>query len=245
MHGSPRAVGRAKPLHGSPRAVGRAKPLHGSPRAVGRAKPARVPLAKRGEPKGGGQWWEGQEGETVSTTPILSSGSSFLSIGSSSDSHPSPRLPEEYAALLTLHALLCEGKRSLLFQRFREEQGIGYAFGGMPIVWQGKGFLLGFLQVGRTRLAQRDELLRQMEAMVRTTELKPETLQRAVALVEGRWRRDYLDLFERTRRLALAEASGVGYLAEQNLPELLKQMSETALLQLMQKCLPFTPVGVK
>jgi zinc protease len=155
------------------------------------------------------------------------------------------RLPEEYAALLTLHALLCEGKRSLLFQRFREEQGIGYAFGGMPIVWQGKGFLLGFLQVGRTRLAQRDELLRQMEAMVRTTELKPETLQRAVALVEGRWRRDYLDLFERTRRLALAEASGVGYLAEQNLPKLLKQMSETALLQLMQRCLPSTPVGVK
>jgi zinc protease len=155
------------------------------------------------------------------------------------------RSPEEYAALLTLHALLCEGKRSLLFQRFREEQGIGYAFGGMPIVWQGKGFLLGFLQVGRTRLAQRDELLRQMEAMVRTTELKPETLQRAVALVEGRWRRDYLDLFERTRRLALAEASGVGYLAEQNLPKLLKQMSETALLQLMQRCLPSTPVGVK
>jgi zinc protease len=155
------------------------------------------------------------------------------------------RSPEEYAALLTLHALLCEGKRSLLFQRFREEQGIGYAFGGMPIVWQGKGFLLGFLQVGRTRQAQRDELLRQMEAMVRTVELKPEALQRAVALVEGRWRRDYLDLFERTRRLALAEASGVGYLAEQNLPELLKQVSETALLQLMQKCLPFTPVGVK
>jgi hypothetical protein len=63
--------------------------------------------------------------------------------------------------------------------------------------------------------------------------------------VEGRWRRDYLDLFERTRRLALAEASGVGYLAEQNLPKLLKQMSETALLQLMQRCLPSTPVGVK
>jgi zinc protease len=217
----------------------------------GEPNPCTVPLAKRGEPKGGGQWWEGQEGETVSTTPILSS----------SDSHPSPfhaptlylgfglcldvRSPEEYAALLTLHALLCEGKRSLLFQHFREAQGIGYAFGGLPIVWQGKGFLLGFLQVGHTRLAQRDTLLQQMEAMVRTAALKPEALQRAVALVEGRWRRDALDLFERTRRLALAEASGIGYLAEQNLPERLKQVSEATLQSLLERCLPTARVGVK
>jgi zinc protease len=217
----------------------------------GEPNPCTVPLAKRGEPKGGGQWWEGQEGETVSTTPILSS----------SDSHPSPshtptlylgfglcldvRSPEEYAALLTLHALLCEGKRSLLFQHFREAQGIGYAFGGLPIVWQGKGFLLGFLQVGHTRLAQRDTLLQQMETMVRTAALKPEALQRAVALVEGRWRRDALDLFERTRRLALAEASGIGYLAEQNLPERLKQVSEATLQSLLERCLPTVRVGVK
>jgi len=227
----------------------------------GEPNPCTVPLAKRGEPKGGGQWWEGQEGETVSATPILSSGSSFLSIGSSSDSHPSPfhaptlylgfglcldvRSPEEYAALLTLHALLCEGKRSLLFQHFREAQGIGYAFGGLPIVWQGKGFLLGFLQVGHTRLAQRDTLLQQMETIVRTAALKPEALQRAVALVEGRWRRDALDLFERTRRLALAEASGIGYLAEQNLPERLKQVSEATLQSLLERCLPTARVGVK
>jgi zinc protease len=227
----------------------------------GEPNPCTVPLAKRGEPKGGGQWWEGQEGETVSATPILSSGSSFLSIGSSSDSHPSPfhaptlylgfglcldvRSPEEYAALLTLHALLCEGKRSLLFQHFREAQGIGYAFGGLPIVWQGKGFLLGFLQVGHTRLAQRDTLLQQMETMVRTAALKPEGLQRAVALVEGRWRRDALDLFERTRRLALAEASGIGYLAEQNLPERLKQVNEATLQSLLERCLPTARVGVK
>jgi predicted Zn-dependent peptidase len=180
---------------------------------------------------------------------------------SSSDSHPSPshaptlylgfglcldvRSPEEYAALLTLHALLCEGKRSLLFQHFREAQGIGYAFGGLPIVWQGKGFLLGFLQVGHTRLAQRDTLLQQMETMVRTAALKPEALQRAVALVEGRWRRDALDLFERTRRLALAEASGIGYLAEQNLPERLKQVSEATLQSLLERCLPTARVGVK
>jgi predicted Zn-dependent peptidase len=190
-------------------------------------------------------------GDSFQPTPILSS----------SDSHPSPfhaptlylgfglcldvRSPEEYAALLTLHALLCEGKRSLLFQHFREAQGIGYAFGGLPIVWQGKGFLLGFLQVGHTRLAQRDTLLQQMEAMVRTAALKPEALQRAVALVEGRWRRDALDLFERTRRLALAEASGIGYLAEQNLPERLKQVSEATLQSLLERCLPTARVGVK
>jgi predicted Zn-dependent peptidase len=155
------------------------------------------------------------------------------------------RSPEEYAALLTLHALLCEGKQSLLFQRFRSAQGVGYAFGGLPIVWQGKGFLLGFLQVGHTRLAQRDTLLQQMETIVRTAALKPEALQRAVALVEGRWRRDALDLFERTRRLALAEASGIGYLAEQNLPKWLQQVNETALLQLLEKCSSSAPLGVK
>jgi zinc protease len=230
----------------------------------GEPNPCTVPLAKRGEPKGGGQWWEGQEGETVSATPNVDGqegGTFHTPILSSSDSHPSPfhaptlylgfglcldvRSPEEYAALLTLHALLCEGKRSLLFQHFREAQGIGYAFGGLPIVWQGKGFLLGFLQVGHTRLAQRDTLLQQMEAMVRTAALKPEALQRAVALVEGRWRRDALDLFERTRRLALAEASGIGYLAEQNLPERLKQVSEATLQSLLERCLPTARVGVK
>jgi len=153
--------------------------------------------------------------------------------------------PEEYAALLTLHALLCEGKRSLLFKHFREVQGMGYAFGGMPVVWQGKGFLLGFLQVGRTRLAQRDELLRQMAAMVRTLEPKPEDLQRAVALVEARWRRDSLDIFERTRRIALAEASGIGYLTEQNLPERLKQVSVSTLQSLLEKSSSSVPLGVK
>jgi hypothetical protein len=63
--------------------------------------------------------------------------------------------------------------------------------------------------------------------------------------VEGRWRRDALDLFERTRRLALAEASGIGYLAEQNLPERLKQVSEATLQSLLERCLPTARVGVK
>ncbi|MCS7065998.1 MAG: insulinase family protein, partial [Fimbriimonadales bacterium] len=134
------------------------------------------------------------------------------------------RSPEEYAALLVLQALLCEGKGSALFQQFREVQGVGYAFGGRALVWQGEGTLLGFLQVGAERASQREELLSRLRTVLRQSEWEPDALKRAVALVEGRWRRDRLEIFEWTRRLALAEASGVGYHAELQLPDLLKKV---------------------
>jgi hypothetical protein len=36
-------------------------------------------------------------------------------------------------------------------------------------------------------------------------------------------------MFERTRRLAIAEASGIGYLAEEQLPSLVQAVQRTAL----------------
>ena len=134
------------------------------------------------------------------------------------------RSSEEYAALLVWQAMLCEGKGSLLFRQFREGQGLGYAFGGRTVVWRGEGLLLGFLQLGTERASRRDELLNRLRTALRLKTLEPAALCRAVALVEARWRRDQMDIFEHTRRLVIAEASGVGYLAEQNLPELLKKM---------------------
>ncbi|MEN3002184.1 MAG: insulinase family protein [Armatimonadota bacterium] len=133
------------------------------------------------------------------------------------------RSPEDYTALLVLQALLCEGKGSLLFQQFREGQSIGYAFGGRAFVWQGEGTLLGFLQVGASRANQREELLSRLRTVLHQGEWEPDALKRAIALVEGRWRRDRQDIFEWTRRLALAEASGIGYHAELQLPDLLKK----------------------
>jgi len=141
------------------------------------------------------------------------------------------RSPEEYAALLVVQALLCEGKGSALFRQFREAHGIGYAFGGSAIVWDGEGVLLGFLQLGASRASKREELLNRLQSMLRQQPLAPDALSRARALVEGRWRRDQLDIFERTRRLAIVEASGVGYLAEEHLPELLKKVG----VELIQK----------
>jgi zinc protease len=139
------------------------------------------------------------------------------------------RSPEDYARLLLLQAVFCEGKASLLFRQFREGEGMGYAFGGQVIVWHGEGLLLGFLQLGASRSEQRERLLQRLQAL---SELKPPTsdaLARAAALVEGRWRRDQLDMFERTRRLAIAEASGIGYLAEEQLPSLVQAVQRTAL----------------
>ncbi len=140
------------------------------------------------------------------------------------------RTPADYAALMVLHALLCEGKGSALFQQMRQARGVGYAFGGAPLMWQGDGLLLGFLQVGASRASQQQELLNALQTLATLKEIDPNAFQRAVALAEGRWRLARLDIVERTRRLALAEVSGVGYHAEEQLPDWLQKLDRASVL---------------
>ncbi len=139
------------------------------------------------------------------------------------------RSPEEYAMLLIRQAMLCEGKSCTLFREFRAAQGMGYAFGGTTIIWQGEAVLMGFLQLGASRAPQQEALLKRLQTMLSQPETQADALDRARALVEARWRRDRMDIFERTRRLALAEAGGVGYLAEETLPERLKRVDKASL----------------
>ncbi len=140
------------------------------------------------------------------------------------------RTPADYAVLMVLHALLCEGKGSALFQQMRQARGVGYAFGGAPLMWHGDGLLLGFLQVGASRASQQQELLNALQTLATLKEIDPNAFRRAVALAEGRWRLARLDIVERTRRLALAEVSGVGYHAEEQLPDWLQKLDRASVL---------------
>ena len=128
--------------------------------------------------------------------------------------------PQDYLQALLRHAVLTEGKRSRLFQEYREHFGRGYGVRGQLALCEGAILLAGFVQFGAMDPDARQRFLNRLDALCQAPPT-PEEQARAHALLIGQWYRNRYNGEDFTRQLGLAELFGWGYELEMGLPQAL------------------------
>lgn len=128
--------------------------------------------------------------------------------------------PQDYLQALLRHAVLTEGKRSRLFQEYRERLGRGYGVRGQFALRKGAALLAGFVQFGAINPDTRQRFLKRLDALCQAPPT-PEEQARARALLIGQWYRNRYNSEDFTRQLGLAELFGWGYELEMGFPQAL------------------------